>query len=861
MPVMMHDGGGYSPPPPPPPPPTPANLQAADATTANASIAAITPQQQVQLQDDVAALPQGARTDLLNDLATKLEPAQLATIEPVFGQVTVREAVETRSSASVREAYLQQSQAAPAEVPVPTPSDSEQVAQAQSDYEDSVAGMGLPAQAILTELMTQHQDEPAYLAETVRLAHEDGTLEQVVNPMGGGLYARDGDSYQWGNDHGVGGDERRSAFETAITAALDRGTLSQGDIRALGANSSGWQDVATRVGVAQVGATEASATTHTELDDLLDAQTEASEDATRLDEAMGGLLSQAGPLTPEQQAAFVEAYRNDPENKPTYDTAIEANQALADYTTANRDAMLDAAVRDPEVAQQVHDSIVELAENGHGEQALELLADVQRVPDSALGEAFAGFTDLSGDVLTDAASSAMSNLLAANNGDVTAAQAQFTTLMAAFGQGVPAWGGYKDVTNGTALMNAFADGNYRGVDLYAQQFNESKPLFRAFAAAGIVAGSVTAASAGSNEQYALAVSGLAQTGENAARLVSGAMTSLADTGRLAQHAGTFADAGGFAARLAPGLGLIASSASLVNSISEASDGNVGYAIAAAGDVLGVLGSALELFPVSAPAGFLVSGIGAIVSGLGSFVGEIINGNERREDIERYLTEAGVDPAIVDDMAAVGSQLFEMSETLGMDAEQVQALLAAHPEIAASPGHVGVFTDTAAALSLKGGEVNTFADRMAQDNPDFAWELFGVASMNTATSETQRAAFLRGQVEINFPGAAEYAGTASPELFGEAAELREQASRDYELDGYSMSWELSVGNLLVNNEEPAYRVEIIERLQSEERLEMWAQTLGGYGGDWADASRAALADAVDAGVLSQSEADAVLPYFG
>ncbi len=860
MPVMMHDGGRYSPPPPPPPPPppTPANLQAADPRTANASIAQMTPPQQARLTGDVAAMPVAERTALLNDLATKLESEQLVALEPVFGQGAVREAVETRSSATVREAYTQQAPSTPA---TPAASASEQVAHAQADYEDHVASHGLPAQALMTELMVEHQAEPAYLAEMVRLAHADGTLEMALNPMQGGLYERDGEAYSWTDDGGVGGDARRSAFETAITAALDRGTLTPTDIRALGANSSGWQDVASRVGVAQVGTTEATAATSTELSELNEAQAEAQDDALRLDEKLGGLLAQAGPMTPEQQAAFVEAYRNDPENKPTYDKAIEANAGLAEYMGANRDAVLDAAVRDPEVAQQVNDAIEAMATHGHGVEALELLAEIQRVPDSALGDAFAGFTGLSDDVLTDAASSAMSELLARNDGSVTQAQAQFTTLMGAFGQGAPAWGGYKEVTDGLALLDAFANGDYRAVDMYARQYDNSKPLFRAFAAGGVVLGSVSAVNNATNEEYALAIGGLAQSGENGARLVSGAMTSLADSGRLAQYAGTFADAGGFAARLAPGLGLIASSASLVNSIDEASDGNAGYAIAAAGDVLGVLGGAFELFPLTAPAGFIVSGIGAVVSGLGSFVGELINGNERREDIERYLTEAGVDPDIVGEMASRGSDLFDMAETLDMDAGEVQALLASHPEVAMSAGHLGIFGDTADALGLTGSEVVSFAGRLAQDDPNFAWTLFNAGSSAGSLYGDQRAAFLRDQVEINFAQAAAYAESASPELFGEAAEQRERASSDFQLAGSSMSWELGVGNLLTGNDHPAYRAEIIGTLHEEGRLEMWAQHIGGYGGDWAEAGRAALDNAVEAGVISRSDADAAEAYLG
>ena len=105
--VMMRDGGGSVPQQPtvPPPPPTPANLGRADAQAANASVAAMTPQQQAQLTGDVQALPVAERNELINQLATVLEPAQLRQLEPVFGSDVVREAVETRAGVVVREEY------------------------------------------------------------------------------------------------------------------------------------------------------------------------------------------------------------------------------------------------------------------------------------------------------------------------------------------------------------------------------------------------------------------------------------------------------------------------------------------------------------------------------------------------------------------------------------------------------------------------------------------------------------------------------------------------------------------------------------------------------------------------------------
>lgn len=860
IPVADRDGGSSAPVT-PPPPPTPVNLQQATGYDAGRSIDAMTPQQRTQLTQDVAAMGTADRANLINDLAAKLLPSQLHELEAVFTAPVVLEAVQTRSPAWVRESYQTLIGGAGDATPGASSglSASEQVTLAQSDYAGNVERQGIMAQHALCDLMTTHSGDPAYLAELVRIAREDGTLDSVVSPMTGALYSKDGGQYVVTNDNAsFDADARRNAFAIAIQAAVDGGVMSESELRELAGGNPAWTDVATRIGIGQVGTNPATQAAASDLYGLLDTQTDAQEDVDRLDQDLGSMLAQAGPMTPEQQAAFIEAYRNDPQHKPTYDTLIESSQAVSAYVAANRDAVLDASVRDPAVAQQVHDAIVTLARGGHGVQAMELLGEIQRAPDSALGQAFAGFTDLSGDVLTDAASSAMSELLASNDGSVTAAQAQFTTLMKAFGQGAPAWGGYKDFTGGQKLLDAFASGDYRAINQYANLYGDSKPIFRAFAAAGVVAGAVSAANAGRSEDYINAIGGFAQSGESAARLVSGAMTSLGEVGRLAQYSERFAGAAGFAARLAPALGLIASAASFANSIDQAADGNVGYAIAAFGDVLGVLGSAMEFTPV-APAGFILSGIGAIISGIGSFVGELINGGERRDQVEGYLRQAGVDPAIVDEMVSSGKQLFEMAEALDLEPAQVQALLQQHPDIGGAPGLAGTFMRVAQACGVSGDEVAGFADALAQDDPNFAWELMGIAT-SVPSNPDEAAAFYRHYVEGRFPGATEFAQASSPELFGDAAQDREVAVSDYNRDGYSSTWEMSLANDLKNSDSAAYRAEMMGRIASDGRLEMWAQMIGGYGDNWEGAARQSVGDALAAGTISQDDADLVLAYF-
>ena len=850
--------------PPPPPPPTLDVLRQADPLTTGPAVDAMTPEQQATLTEDVANLSVTERTDLLNGLAAQLDAGQLQRLAPVFGAEEVLSAVQTRSPASVRETFEQQAGAGPAAVSVEPSgrSTSEQVAAAATDYAERVEGQAIMSQHALGDLMAANAGDPAYLAELVRLANEDGVLEQVVSPMYGGLFERTDSGYVVTNANAsFDADARREAFSLAIGAAVDRGVLSETDIRALGNSQAGWADVAGRAGIGQVGATEATRTTATELGNVLDARNDAADDVARLDEQLGNLLAQAGPMTAEQQAAFVTAFRTDPENAGTYTRLTETTSALADYVTQNTDAVLDAAVRDPAVAEQVVEAMTGLAQDGRGEEVIALLTEINAGgPTSALAEAFAGFDELSGPVLEDAASSAMAQLLERNNGDVSAASAQFQTAFQSLVQAWPAKAGVDDYRIGTQLLDAAGRGDVSALQGYLDQYQNVSPLMRAVAGAGVVLGAVGAVNAGTNEDYVNMVAGFAQSGENAARLVAGTMGGMAAVGEAAQAAGRFAGAAGFAARLAPGLGLIANSASLANSFSHAADGNAGYAVAMVGDVIGVLGSALEFTPV-APAGFILSGIGAVISAAGSFAGEIINGHERRETLEKYLTAAGVDPSIVDGMISASKQLFEMADTLDLTPEQVQSLLMAHPDIGGAPGLAGRFTDVAEACGISGSDVQDFATALAADNPNFAWDLMGMSSY-APTHPGEAATFYRDYVGNRYPEAASLAESVSPELFGDAAQQREQALADYNRSGSSTTWEMEIGNLLKNNDDPAYRAEVLRLLAEggDQRLEMFAQMTSGYGDLWSGAVRDSVADAVEAGTLSQSQADMVLGYF-
>lgn len=301
--------------------------------------------------------------------------------------------------------------------------------------------------------------------------------------------------------------------------------------------------------------------------------------------------------------------------------------------------------------------------------------------------------------------------------------------------------------------------------------------------------------------------------------------------------------------------MLASATSVAINVQKAADdANVGYAIAAMGDVSGVLGSAVALIPgPGTAAGSMVSGIGAVISAIGGFVGDAIDKHQTREAQRGYMEAAGVDPVVIDAMLFAGETAHRVAESLGLDAEAFQALVIAHPDVAASPGHLGAFADLATAAGISGDQMQPFANAMARRNPDFAWDIFGLQSALPA-SPSAREAMLRDYLEGNYGAAFAVAEAASPGLYGEVAQQQERARADYERNGFEPSYELALGNVLIRNEDPAYRAEMIRLLHADGRLALWVEGLAGYGGDRAEAARASLDDAVEAGVIDRSTAD-------
>ncbi|GHD66605.1 hypothetical protein GCM10007164_05610 [Luteimonas padinae] len=820
-----------APPPPPPPPPPVETLPEASADEANRTVEAMDAQAREQFRTDVEALPAGQRQDLLNGLASRLDAQNLTKMHDAFGAQAVGDAVELRGSAAVRGEYreLTGGEAGPGlpqdpDLPGRNQVEASQIQRAQQDFESKGIGNGgLPAPYLLGTLAADHGTEPAYLGELVRLADEAGVLDSAMG-VNASLYSRGPDGQY--TLAGADADRARDGLSVAVGVAVERGVLSEGQIRHRAADEglAGWADVAGRLGVGNVGRTDATRTAAEALQSLQDTHDEAKSEADKLDEELNTFLLRAGPLTDEQQAKFIEAFRTADDHAAIYAAEAEAGQALADHVTENRDALLEAAVRDPAIASQVVDTLGRLADSGHGELALDLLGEIQGVPDSALGEAFAAHADtLQGELFERISSAAAVEIVARHDGDLQAAIADLKEAYQPFKDvkglfdGVK--GGIGSFREGMEMMDAVAAGDFDVLKKLGDGFADSSPFSRAMSGVGVVLGAVKAGQSGQSGDYLEAVQGFASVGESGLNLLAGATRHLADAGRLAQHGDDAIRFATFASRLAPGLGVLASATSAAINVQKAAeDGNVGYALAAVGDVFGVLGSAVALVPgAGTAAGAIVSGIGAVISAIGGFIGDSIDKHQTREELRSYLESTGMDADTVELMLGSGEAQNNVAAELGVSGTQWQQMLADDPGLAYAPY---IFKEVADAYGLRGEQAVELFAKLRDDHPDAMLELmkeFGEKPM----AGVDYGPLVRDFLESEFPAAHGYGRdleVSDTRPDGTPKSDAEQAEGDYAgiREGTLSEIHGKAEALLEANDSHEYRLRVLELLYADNR---------------------------------------------
>lgn len=561
------------------------------------------------------------------------------------------------------------------------------------------------------------------------------------------------------------------------------------------------------------------------VEELQETYADAKKEADKLNEELNTFLLRAGPLTDEQRAKFIEAFKSADGRDEVYKAEADAAKALGDYVVEHRDAILEAAAKDPSLADDVIGLLGDLADSGNGELALDMLGKIMADPASELGKAFADHTDeLQGELLERASSAATIEIIARHDGDLQAAVEDLKEAYQPFKDvkglfdGVK--GGVGSFKDGMAMMDAVAAGDFDALKKMGDEFGESSPFSRAMSAAGIVIGAVKAGQSAQEGEYLEAIQGFASAGESGLNLLAGATKHLTDAGKFAQYADDATKFARFAARLAPGLGVIASATSLAINTQKAADGhNVGYAIAIVGDTFSMLGSAIELIPVAGTAaGAVINGIGAVISAIGGFIGDAIDKHQTEQELRGYMEAAGLDKDSIDQLIGSGEAQNMAAAELGVTGEQWQAMLADDGFLAYGPM---IFMEAASAYGLQGDQVVEFFDKLHADNPDALLELmkeFGEAP----TLGVNYAPLMRDFIEDNFQGAHEFA--RSQETSDTKPDGTPKSAAELAADDYAGIRSGSLGDivdkteeLLKANDDHDYRVEVLKLLADEPSL--------------------------------------------
>ena len=579
---------------------------------------------------------------------------------------------------------------------------------ANRDY-DKYKNSGAPTTRFFISMMEQHKNDPDYVAQLVNRAKESspGVLDYMMGPLNGAFTKDSGGAYAGGFT-----DQDRQTIVDAVNTARSKGTLTDQEIRDRAATSPGWRDVAQRIGVTQVGIDPTTTAATDEVAKAQKAYNDADKDVKEKEERLAKELADFGPaLTDEQRAAYIKAFKEDPKHKEAFQKQAKAAEALGEVLSKNRETLERAAVSDPRARQQLYDSLKAVASSETPKAALEFYKDISADPNSTLGQAFAQYKDIDKEILQPAVSGAAGQLMAENGGDPKKAFAELEKLVGPILEakekyltpGSEAKAGLKETKEAWAALSEAAKGNYSHLNKLAEDWKkvgEVNGLAKGLASASLVfaaAGVVGDAKGGLDEfqkgEYVKAIESFAKAGEKGLEIVAGATKALADAGKLAQYGNKALKFADFAARLAPGLGLIANSAAFVDHLSDAAKTkNAGYAVAALGDAIGVLGSAVELVPGGQPVGAVFSGIGTVISAGGEIFGNFLEKKAFEDEQKRFLEAAGVPADLRQKLfEANGDRVRELANDLRLSPTQIQDLTRMYPNLLEGTGR-GVVLD-------------------------------------------------------------------------------------------------------------------------------------------------------------------------
>lgn len=250
------------------------------------------------------------------------------------------------------------------------------------------------------------------------------------------------------------------------------------------------------------------------------------------------------------------------------------------------------------------------------------------------------------------------------------------------------------------------------------------PIAKALGVYGVLAGAKNAVTDVQQQKYAAAVKDIANTVKGGMDILAGASRSLADAARSAgalKDVARVEQLAKLATRFAPAVGAIASAASFAERVGR-KDQDVGNAVGMVGDLVSVMGSAVEAIPGGQVPGAVINAVGTAISALGDGASALIQSGKRTQEekdlfqtANRNLAANGQQQVPQSTVDAVTGQ-FSQAATLsnyGMSPQQIQDLIAKHPNVASLGGGAQGLTDAAKALGVPPEKFGDFLDRVKE----------------------------------------------------------------------------------------------------------------------------------------------------
>ncbi|MGV3622931.1 MAG: hypothetical protein ACO1OB_19080 [Archangium sp.] len=551
------------------------------------------------------------------------------------------------------------------------------------------------------------------------------------------------------------------------------------------------------------------------LDTVHGVYTEAHEAREAADQRLSELLGAAGPLTQDQQQAFIADYRET--HADVYAAESEAAEDLSEFLTTNGPA-LDAAVAaeaqfNPTNASYSQNELFEAYQSLAGSplpaRAVEWASSVAQ-DGSALNGVFSDrMESIAKDIIEPGLAGTLAQYQVEAGGDPASALERFETL-------------FNQFTTARSLVNA--PGNFLKSIGDAREYLEASRLAQAGdpsrltalltdqqklsglsgVGSSIAAASLAFAITNLPEQQGFELArAVASIGADGADLAVKAIGTLTNAGRISET-GSLANGARFLQNtVLPRLGLALSALGTVDALgSFLREGGAENGVKLLTSAIGTAGAGLALFPPTAPIGAALAVIGTVA---GIVADVVFNGQkleQLREDVAQHLEAAGVDPAIIEAMSNTGANLNEVAEALKLSPEQMQEMLKEDGFIGYAPH---IFIELANAYGIEGQQVVDLVKNMNEGREDQFFEVmkeFGEAPQ----AGTDYGPGMRRFLEENFPdahAAAIEAGSGAVDGSGNTRSPEDQAVNDYNLLDTG-DYEDNLRELLQGNSNTEYR---------------------------------------------------------